>query len=283
MASGLAVRAYQRLPFAVRTRLRLTTTLQAARALSDVASLWRFRQLDAIDHESARHDGAVGLRMRALGGQPLWVRPGTSDLSVVKEALFEAHHLPPAELEPGEVRTILDLGANIGLTVADLAHRFPAARVLGVELDAGNAKLAERNVAAWHPRAEVLRAAAWTEDGEVRYGGTRGDEWGFRIEPAGGEGGGREPVGVAPALALAGLLERLAPGGGQVDYVKMDVEGAERALLAGGANWASRVRGLKVEVHPPYSREACRADLERLGFRARPAEGGSDWVVALRA
>jgi hypothetical protein len=57
-----------------------------------------------------------------------------------------------------------------------------------------------------------------------------------------------------------------------VDFVKMDIEGAERVVLADASRWASRVRCLKVEVHPDkavprYSIEACMADLKRHGFR----------------
>jgi Methyltransferase FkbM domain len=56
---------------------------------------------------------------------------------------------------------------------------------------------------------------------------------------------------------------------GPVDFVKMDVEGAERELLQDGSGWASRVRAIKVELHGSYTSAACEEDLERLGFQTR--------------
>ncbi len=68
---------------------------------------------------------------------------------------------------------------------------------------------------------------------------------------------------------MTGLIERLlrsAATPDPVDFVKMDVEGAEREILADASAWADRVRAIKVEVHAPYTLEACRRDLERAGF-----------------
>jgi Methyltransferase FkbM domain len=56
---------------------------------------------------------------------------------------------------------------------------------------------------------------------------------------------------------------------GLVDYVKVDIEGGERELLQDRTGWASRIRAIKVEVHPPYTCDACEEDLTRLGFETR--------------
>jgi FkbM family methyltransferase len=140
--------------------------------------------------------------------------------------------------------------------------RFPGARVLGVELDRCNAALAERNIAPWRERAEVLHAAVWTSSGEVAYTGVVGEEWGYKVaESHASDGAGLR--GIAPALTMPELLDRL---GETVDYVKMDVEGAEAALLADASAWARRVRCIKVEVHAPYHVARCKRDLRALGF-----------------
>lgn len=76
---------------------------------------------------------------------------------------------------------IWDLGANIGLTMAYMAHVFPNARVIGVEPDAGNADLARRNVAPWRDRCTVVEAAAWFQDGSVGLSSLPGCEAGIRI------------------------------------------------------------------------------------------------------
>lgn len=53
-----------------------------------------------------------------------------------------------------------------------------------------------------------------------------------------------------------------------IDYVKMDIEGAECEVLRAAVEWAAQGRSIKVEVHDRYIVESCIADLRRLGFDA---------------
>ena len=216
----------------------------------------------------------VPLRVRELGDQTIWCRSGLADLGVVYDTFVGAYHLPPQDLEP--VRSILDLGSNIGLTVAHLAVRYPGARILGVELDPANCELARRNTAVLGERCEILRGAVWHEPGEVAYGGVR--ESGYAV----GAGAADRK---APAFTVGQLLDRF--GVDDVDYVKMDIEGAEREVLAQAGPWLRRVRCLKVEVHPEkasslYTLGRSMDDLERHGFRCDLDRRHHACVVAWR-
>lgn len=240
----------------------------AARVTSDRRSLRTYARLTG-----ARWDGSPSmarLRLRALGGREVLVRPGSSDLATVWGTFARRYHLPPPEL--GTPRTIWDLGANIGLTVADFACRFPGARVLGVELDWDNVALARRNIAPWADRCEVIHAAIWVGDGEVRYQGWPGATSNYRVTGA-AEG---TPV---PAVSLATLLRERGEG---VDYLKVDVEGTERELLRDGTGWAAEVRCLKVELHGDYRVDDCEADLWRLGYGTRRDPQHPACVIGLR-
>jgi FkbM family methyltransferase len=228
--------------------------------------------------------GPVAFRLRPLGGEPLWLRPATGDVWALANTLLPASHLPPAELrEP--VRRVWDLGANIGVSMTHLAHCFPGARITGLELDAANAELCRRNIAPWGDRCEVLRAAVWPQDGDVRYRYEVGNEEGFKATASREPGEGDTMVRAAPALSLNTLLAR---SGGPIDYVKMDIEGTERDVLRTNTEWAAAVRTLKVEVHEPYTVAECVHDLEALGFRAWPDRAhrsfsrGKPPVIALR-
>ena len=251
-----------------RARLRPRALLSMARASADVRSFIRWRRLETV-HLVGRQPPssvAVAVRVRALGGAAVGLRRGTSDALVARDTFMGAAHLPPAELR--EVSSVLDLGANIGLTVAHLAHLHPVARVLGVEMDPESARLASRNVARWADRAEVRHAAVWTREGQVGFRGRGGGEYARRVEAF------ALPddlwLGSAPAFTLDQLVDAAAGADGWVDYVKMDVEGAEAALLAAPGAWARRVRAIKVEVHPPYTLRRCLDDLLALGFCVRP-------------
>lgn len=121
----------------------------------------------------------MSLRLRPLGGQPVIVRPRSADQFALDDAFVGRYHLPPPELAGEQLDVIWDLGANIGLTMAHFARLYPQAVVIGLELDADNAELCGRNTAAWGDRCEIVHAAVWTEDGEVEYQRTRGEELSF--------------------------------------------------------------------------------------------------------
>lgn len=217
--------------------------------------------------------GTATLRPRALRGAALVVRDGTSDAQVIWYVLTQKAHLPPPGLGP--LRSALDLGANIGVAAAHLAVTFPAARVTAVEPDPGNAAACRANTEAWRDRCEVVEGAAWTTGGTLSLD-SGGAEDAISVAPP---GSGSVEVVAHPI----GELVRRAAVDGVLDYVKMNVEGAEAELLSTAADWAGPVRALRVELHPPYDFERCRADLERAGFAVRLAAGTRDpWVTALR-
>ncbi|HET6868876.1 MAG TPA: FkbM family methyltransferase [Solirubrobacteraceae bacterium] len=256
------------LPAPVQDAMRLAYV--AARVTADRRSLRTFARL----WSAPIHDGSVSLaplRVRPLGGEEVLVRPGTSDISIFWDTFARRYHLPPPEL--GTPQVILDLGANIGLTMAYYAYCYPHARVLGVELDADNVALARRNTAAWANRCEVIHAAVWQNDGVVHYRGWPGGTSGYHVT------GLTEGTPVR-AMSIRTLLREY---GGQVDYMKVDVEGAERELLQNGVDWADNVRCLKVELHGDYASDECEADLRRLGYKTRPHSHRWSYVIGLRS
>ena len=240
-----------------------------ARVTSDRRSLRTFARVARMPAEAGM-SSVARLRLRPLGGREVLVRPGTSDIGTVWGTFARRYHLPPAEL--GSPGTIWDLGANIGLTMAHFAQLFPCARVLGVELDEDNVGLARRNVAAWGDRCQVIHAAVWPSDGEVRYRGWPGGTSNYQVT---GSGEGT----LVRAVSIAELVRE---HGGPVDYLKVDVEGAEREVLREGDGWAQAVRCLKVELHGDYGVQECEADLRRLGFDARQDPDHWACVVGLR-
>ena len=193
----------------------------------------------------------------------------SQDVWTFKYTFLSQFHLPPVVLR--DHATILDLGSNVGYTAAHLAHVFPTARVIGVEMDAANFALAERNTAAFGDRVHLVRAAVWTHDGEIAYTGE--DDDAFTVS---GDGGTRR----APSVCMATLLD--VHGVERVDYVKMDIEGAEAAVVAEPAPWLDRVHSMKIEVHPPATLESMRRVLEPRGFTCSVDAAHPRCLIAIR-
>lgn len=206
----------------------------------------------------------IALRPRAIGGVPLLVRPGTTDAQVLDDTFVGLYHTPLTPLRDDAV--ILDLGGNVGYTAAHYAAICPRGRVICVEMDADNAALARRNLAPFGERCTVVHAAAWTEDGELTYGGT--EAWGFRV--SGLEGETTTPAGDTVrhvrAMRIETILRECGLEEARIDFAKIDVEGAEDRIVCAGARWLSAVQTIALEFHPPATREKMAAALEASGF-----------------
>jgi FkbM family methyltransferase len=151
-------------------------------------------------------------------------------------------------VRPGD--TVWDIGANMGLfSVAAAVVAGPAGRVLAVEPDTDLVGLLRRSAAGAGRRAplEILPAAVSDELSVARFHIARRNRAtshlaGFGTEMAGGVRATR----VVPTVTLDWLAERFPVP----DVLKVDVEGAELAVLAGGTAVLGRPRVIcEVSAH----------------------------------
>jgi FkbM family methyltransferase len=152
---------------------------------------------------------------------------------------------------------ILDVGANYGLAAIALKDQHPDASIVAFEADPAIAAIAEANLAAAGVSSDVtlVRAAAWTEDGTMRFDAEGSDAG--RL----GDDGGIE----VPTVRLRDWLDR------DVDLLKMDIEGAEVEVLLDCADRLDRVERLVCEYHSfagrPQRLGELLAALEAAGHR----------------
>jgi FkbM family methyltransferase len=136
---------------------------------------------------------------------------------------------------------ILDCGANIGLASLFYKRRYPAARITAFEADPAIAALLAHNVRAnGAADVEVVAAAVWTEAGQVSFRADGADA-GAVVSAGGGREGGATRV---PAVRLADWLARE-----RIDLLKLDIEGAEAAVLADCEGVLENVNAILLEVH----------------------------------
>jgi FkbM family methyltransferase len=237
-------------------------------------SVGAYVQLEAARLRGGRRPQALRLAGKAAG--PVWMRNGSTDYPTLVSCFIQGYHRPLRPLPAAPV--IVDVGANVGYTLIDFRRLYPAARLIGVEMDAANHAMATLNVRELD--VELLHAALWHEDGEVSYDADA-DADAFSARPAAGGTDGRRQVTV-PALGVATLLERLAIA--RVDYLKIDIEGAEREVFAAtDLGWLHQVDQLSVELHGSLAAETLIARLAAHGMQARKDDRHWDTVVAWRA
>jgi hypothetical protein len=207
-------------------------------------------------------DTAVPVRVREPGGNVVWLRPRSTDRLALEFVGYQ-HHLPPAGLT-GPVKHIAVFGANIGLLTADLAGRYPHARLLGVEADHDNALLARRNLAHLGGRCALEETAVWYRDETLNLN-WEPDAWGQIVAGPVCGNGSAATVRHIDAVDAANLLAAFT-GPAPVDYLLVNIESAWYEMLRHG-RWTANVDCIKIEIQDHYD-EAVPL-LESLGYRAQ--------------
>jgi FkbM family methyltransferase len=199
--------------------------------------------------EYAGHKGDL-VAIPLAGEPPIVGRAGTHDGAVFRQIYLWRELDAPFPFAP---QTIIDAGANIGVATRYLAHRFPGAQVISLEIDNDNIALLERNTT--HLRnVSVRQQALWGHRARVSIENPDASTDGYRaVERADGP---IDAIGVEELLDEAKLKT--------LDLLKMDIEGAELEVLSmAPERWLKRVRMIMVELHERY-RVGCAAALDRV-------------------
>ena len=210
-----------------------------AQGLIDTARLARLlREPVRFTLRQARRRGEVGRYRLRSSGVTVFLRHNTPDLNTLDEIFRMGHYELPDQvagvLAQAESRLeIADLGANVGLFGAFAFGRFPDASVLGFEPEPANVAVHERSIRANPGKSwRLIRAAAATVNGTVSFSGE-----GFTTGRTGEGELEVDAVDVFPLLETADLL-------------KIDIEGAEWALLADPRFRRLVARAVALEYHP---------------------------------
>jgi FkbM family methyltransferase len=182
------------------------------------------------------------------------------DAWLVKEVCIERQY----EAASRPIRdgwTVVDIGGGIGEFALDVAKRFPGTRVFAYEPGAEAFQLLEQNIAAnGLTNVRARQSAVEGASGPVALRSRSGE--GALLTTVGAEGG--TPVA---AVTLEQVLGE--HGIGRCDYLKIDCEGCEYAvLLSASEHTLDKVGVICLEYHrlAGRSHEELRERLERSGF-----------------
>lgn len=198
---------------------------------------------------------------------PVSLRCGTADASTFEKIFVWNDY----ELDyPAGVKTVIDAGANIGLSAVYFATRFPDAKVLAIEPQGENFRLLERNTRPY-PQVSPLHAALWSEDTTLGLSNPhdRVDSYQYSRDAA---------VETVPAFNMTSVLSRFEMP--RADVLKIDIEGAETEVFARTPEWVGRVGMFVIELHGDQAREAFSAatsSLDAVRYRH-----GEDEIVKVR-
>jgi FkbM family methyltransferase len=230
--------------------------------------------------EASRLLGGYGphplrLRYKVDSNQyPVWFRNQTTDYATLVSCFEKGYHRPVHPLPAHPI--ILDLGSNVGYTIIDFKLHYSDARVFGVEMDEKNFNLCKKNLAGLSD-VEVIHAAVWYEDAQVEYDADVAAD-AFTI----GKTTDASKKKAVPAFSLPTLLARW--GLDHVDYIKLDIEGAEKQLFElGDSGWLERVGQISIELHDTYSPEKMADVLKKYGMKSELSKLHWSTVIGWRS
>ncbi len=208
----------------------------------------------------ARREWIIGCNYPPpIGRRQLFLRSNDGAEAFVHSETFEhACYRLPLPDAPG---TILDLGANIGLSAIYFARLFPDAELACVEPAPGNLRGLSKNLKLNSVRAAIIPAAVDADDGCVllelgeRYHGHRVVEQSSSASRS---------VLEVEAISVPTILRRLCWE--RIGLLKVDIEGHEAALFARDCDWLDRVDAMCIEWHVDGGAERLAALAERFGF-----------------
>ncbi|MGD9897389.1 MAG: FkbM family methyltransferase [Candidatus Methylacidiphilaceae bacterium] len=196
--------------------------------------------------------------------------------------IFLAQHYVATEWSRDlpRLRTVIDVGANIGLFSLFAAERCPNARILAFEPWEENFRYLEKLVRENRLPVLPFREALSSTSGLLSLHLPRSERFTSRAtvfsEPPGPSWPNQEDLRIeVPAVTLEEVFRRERIGA--CDLLKMDCEGSEYAILYGTSpEFLVRIGRMAIEVHPgsapSENSESLAAYLTALGFQTAARE-----------
>ncbi|WP_052248340.1 FkbM family methyltransferase [Chryseobacterium taiwanense] len=134
---------------------------------------------------------------------------------------------------------IIDCGANIGVSLLYFQRKYPKAKILAFEPDENIFNILEKNINTFqHPSTEIRQEAVWIKDEDLQFYSEGGLAGSCVTDFA-----KKNQVITVKAVDLKKFLQQ------PVDFLKIDIEGAENTLIFDIADSLTNVKNLFLEYH----------------------------------
>lgn len=210
--------------------------------------------------------GSVTYNLRS--GLRFTLSAGSMDVVTLLHVIQSRIYEPTEEFRIKNGWNVLDLGAHKGVFSIHAAQAGADTRILSIEPEPRNYSFLEKNLERNNvTNVTTENAAVWSERGEFEF--SVRDSLDHSLMNL--NRGVSSSTVRTKSVTLDELVERV---GGNVDLVKMDIEGAEHSVLRSASPETLRsIRRIALEFHsvPPLDADEVASDieatLERHGFR----------------
>ena len=163
------------------------------------------------------------------------------DRNVIDYVFFKQYHQSTYADIKTTAPIILDLGSNIGLTIADYKIKYPNSIIYGYEMDKENYDLAVENSRKFS-NVNLFNKAVWTKKSVITYQNNDiSDAYSIDVNYS-AKGVQIECLSIPDILVENSI--------GFVDILKMDIEGAELEIFYNqNLSWLSIIKSFNIEFH----------------------------------
>ena len=210
--------------------------LAALKLLLDNPIAWPLFMIDHLRRRKTKH-------RLAFDDINLTIRAGTPDLTVVRACLLGEFEEAIKHTD-SDAEFLVDAGGYIGLVSVLLARRFPNARIVCIEPSSENYTMAMENCAPYG-NVTVMNAALGAASGVATLRDRGTGQWGFTITNF--SESPTHDVEDVTVVSLPGIMQNF--GANKIDFLKLDIEGAEYELFEAADTWIGHCGVLIVELH----------------------------------
>ena len=183
-----------------------------------------------------------------IGGQKLAIRSFSSDIYVAIDTFLQKQ-VDFIVLDNPKI--IVDAGANIGTTAIVFAQKYPSAQIYALEPEPHTFNLLKTNCHQY-TNINCIHCALVGTDRSVTLSGNTGHYWGFSVRDNPGK-----QENTVQGLSLESIISQNNIG--QIDLLKVDIEGGELELLNHADNWLRYVKSILIELHENIAPQATRS------------------------
>jgi FkbM family methyltransferase len=153
------------------------------------------------------------------------------------------------------IHTMIDAGANVGFTSMYFKSQFNDLRVIALEPSLNVFNKLKRNITINKlTNIVLLQKGLWSKTTRLKADRTfrDGEDWSFRIVEA-----SENELADIETYSISDLIEKYQLD--IIDFLKMDIEGGEKAVFEGDVSWLNQVRIIAIEIHDEFD---CREHIE---------------------
>jgi FkbM family methyltransferase len=197
----------------------------------------RFKRLSWARIKLLKHEDDTSVKQLNINGQVILYKKPYEFMHTYQE-IYEKEIYRFVSDKPKPL--IIDCGANIGMSVLYFKAIYPNAMIIAYEPDEDNFDMLQRNIECNNLKdITAVKAAVWKEDTTLEFssGGSQGSKIRNGIAD-------EQNIVKVKAIRLAEMISN-----NEVDFLKIDIEGAEDVVIHDCAPYLDKVKNLFLEYH----------------------------------